>query len=339
MGWPYGGNWDGLEINDDTLATLAAAICTAINEREEVLGFTETTWLGGAVAAQPSASDFDGIEMTGSGGFDELRAEIMVALFSTTNLTASAIAANVRCGNASLAWLENSTDTAGSFTRWTIDAVISDAGTLTKADGRYPRWEHATQLEWWKTVREVLDRLLYVLQTVDETPTDFATESGVTGGVDAEDALRNAWANVSNNNQGGPEQQTVYWETQLLTFSPAQAQALANLRTDFAYDTGAVVGTVTEAQALIAITTPLDTGGSMATPTYTYNGSGVSATPSSWVDTPLGNQTVSLTMSSAGGGYPHTNGDGDAVEVFGIAATLQVIRATTDLSVELTDQA
>jgi len=336
MGWPFSGSWGGRNAND--IAEIAAAICTGINEREDLAGVSQTTWINGTVAAEPSKSDLAGIPRTGTNSLDDLIGEIMTALFGTTDLTAVAITGNVTCGNATN-WIRYSTDTQASYTLWTIDAIISDAGTLTKDGGRYPKWEYPTQLEWWNTLREVLDRLIYRIYGISNSFNDDATTSTciyVAG--DLEQARRNAWSSRGSTTRDIPAQlgRAVYASV-ASDFCGGIDRAIAEqcLTCEVSYDTTTVAGTPQGAVISgVALPTP-----SYWTPTYEFDGVGFTGS-GNWFTLTLGSHTVDLTMSDQAS-YPRVDGSGDAQDMAATDLTAYVgilSYVTTDLSNELADQ-
>ncbi len=64
MAWHNGGSWDGLPVND--IPIILAELCTAINEKQAVVGVTETEW-DYADTTRPSAEDFAGAPMAAVG--------------------------------------------------------------------------------------------------------------------------------------------------------------------------------------------------------------------------------------------------------------------------------
>lgn len=60
MGWPYGGVWEGVVV-DQGRADILAALCRAINERRELVLLSPVEFLTGNT--YPTAADFDGLSV------------------------------------------------------------------------------------------------------------------------------------------------------------------------------------------------------------------------------------------------------------------------------------
>lgn len=128
MAWPYSGLWSGLGL--DSLPTIIAALCNGINERRAAVGLSKIAFTtASGTNTDPLASSFNGMDMS---GIYTVMGEIGDECWIGTDI-----------------WRTDSNSLLSK------SAALADIGLLSPLTTRPI---HITYLDWYLTVKGLLDR-------------------------------------------------------------------------------------------------------------------------------------------------------------------------------------
>jgi hypothetical protein len=198
MAWPFAGDWEGKSLND--LPEIIASICTAMNERQQV--YIDATGLGSVYEwaalgdiTYPTVDDIDGLRVD---EFNSLKHEIMDLLFLNYNSTTGYIGGGtdiITGGIPSVVgWLVDTSEILPFGNFWRLDDILEDIAILSGESGDWPAFDIITDLDWWLTIKEILNRCVYFSFSPDVT----TTTSGSTRS-NSESTTNLAWTGIGDN--------------------------------------------------------------------------------------------------------------------------------------------